>query len=101
LKSSGINLEDPHLTQADRVQKLFALVIIAFTWAYIVFIALDKLIPINIKKHGIRAKSLIRYGLDYITNIPFCNDSIKFKECCIFFIYLGIKQGLGLPFACT
>lgn len=84
LKSSGFNLDDTHLTQADRVQKLFALVIIAFTWAYIVGIELDKLNPIKIKKHGRRAKSLIRYGLDYITNILFCNDLIRLKECCKF-----------------
>ena len=68
--------EDTHLTESYRVQKLFALVIIAFTWAYIVGIELDKLYPIKIKKHGIRAKSLMKYGLDYITNILFCNDLI-------------------------
>jgi hypothetical protein len=75
--------------------KLFALVIIAFTWAYIVGIELDKLNPIKIKKHGRRAKSLMEYGLDYVTNILFFNDLIKFKEAVnfchvlsIFLIYL-------------
>jgi len=84
LKSSGYNLEDTHLTEADRVQKLFALVIIAFTWAYIVGIELDVLNPIKIKKHGRRAKSIMKYGLDYISNILFCNDLKKFKEACYF-----------------
>ncbi|KAA6308512.1 hypothetical protein EZS27_039835, partial [termite gut metagenome] len=36
LKSSGFNIEDTHLTNIDRIDKLFALVIVAFTWAYIV-----------------------------------------------------------------
>lgn len=43
LKSSGFNIEDTHLTELDRVEKLFALVIIAFTWAYKIGIDLDKL----------------------------------------------------------
>ncbi len=84
LKSSGFHFEDTHLTDPDRVQKLFALVIIAFTWAYVVGIALDKLTPIKIKKHGRRAKSLMVYGLDYIANILFRNDLTELRACCDF-----------------
>ena len=84
LKSSGFNFEDTHLTDADRVQKLFALVIIAFTWAYIVGIAQDKINPIKIKKHGRRAKSLMVYRLDYIFNVLFNNDLEKLRICCGF-----------------
>ncbi len=84
LISSGFNLEVTHLTQADRVQKLFALVIIAFTWVYIVGIELDKLNPIKIKKHGRRTKILMKYTLDSISNILFYNDLVKIKDCCKF-----------------
>jgi len=84
LKSSGFHFEDTHLSDPERVQKLFALVMIAFTWAYIIGIALDKLIPIKIKKHGRRAKSLMVYGLDYIANILFSNDLPKLRACCVF-----------------
>ena len=84
LKSSGYNLEDTHLTEADRVQKLFALVIIAFTWAYIVGIKLDVLNPIKIKKHGRRTKSILKYGLNYITNVLFSNNLSELRECCKF-----------------
>ena len=84
LKTSGFNLEDTHLTEPDRVQKLFALVIIAYTWAYIVGIQLNILKPISIKKHGRRAKSLMVYGLDYIANILFSNDLDGLKNCCKF-----------------
>lgn len=84
LKSSGFNFEDTHLTDPERVQKLLALVLIAYTLAFIVGIELDKLIPIKIKKHGRRAKSLMVYGLDYITNALFKSDLIKYRECCLF-----------------
>ena len=36
LKSSGSNIEDTHLTDLDRIEKLFTVVMLAFTWAYIV-----------------------------------------------------------------
>ncbi len=84
LKSSGYNLEDTHFTEADRVQKLFALVIIAFTWAYIVGIELDILNPIKIKKHGRRVKSILKYGLNYITYLLFFNNLSELRESCKF-----------------
>lgn len=59
LKTSGFNIEDTHLTEIERIEKLFALVIVAFTWAYLVGDYLHKYIkPIPIKKHGNKAKSL-------------------------------------------
>ena len=84
LKSSGFNLEDTHLTEPGRVQKLMALVVVAFTWAYVIGIAQDIIKPVKIKKHGRKAKSIIIYGLDYISNVLFNNDLNKFKECCEF-----------------
>jgi len=34
MKTSGFNLEDTHLTDIERIEKLVALVTIAFCWAY-------------------------------------------------------------------
>jgi transposase len=34
LKTSGFNIEDTHLTDMKRIEKLLALVIVAFVWAY-------------------------------------------------------------------
>jgi hypothetical protein len=34
LKTSGFNIEDTHLNDIDRINKLFTLVLIAFVWAY-------------------------------------------------------------------
>jgi len=48
----------------DRVEKLLALVLIAFTWAYKIGIELNELIQIKTKKHGRKAYSLFKYGLN-------------------------------------
>jgi len=70
LKSSGFNIEDTHLTDIDRIDKLFALVIVAFTWAYVVGIyAHLNLKQLKIKKHGRREKSLFKYGLGIIAGV--------------------------------
>jgi transposase len=67
LKSSGFNIEDTHLTDIKRIEKLFSLVMVAFAWAYVVGIYLHENIKqIKIKKHGHRAKSLFKYGLQTI-----------------------------------
>ncbi len=84
LKTSGFNIEDTHLTDTERVGKLFALVLIAFAWVYKAGIYLDALRPIKIKNHGRRAKSLFKYGLTYISNLLFSNDIDKFNQCCKF-----------------
>jgi len=70
LKSSGFNLEKTHLQDIERIEKLVSLVFIAFVWCYKVGIYIDfNEQKIKIKKHGYRAKSLFKYGLDYISNI--------------------------------
>jgi len=84
LKTSDFNIEDTHLTDTERVGKLFALVLIAFAWVYKAGIYLDALRPIKIKNHGRRAKSLFKYGLTYISNLLFSNDIDKFTQCCKF-----------------
>ena len=84
LKSSGFNIEDTHLTDLDRIRKLFSLVLVAFAWVYKAGIYLNSLCPVKIKKHGRKAKSLFKYGLNYIANLLFSNDIDKYEECCKF-----------------
>jgi hypothetical protein len=79
LKTSGFNIEDTHLTKLDRVEKLFALVLIAFTWAYKIGIELNRLRPIKIKKHGRRAYSFFKYGLNILAKVLNNNDLAKFN----------------------
>ena len=68
MKSSGFDIENTHLKELHRIEKLLCLVMIAFVWCYIVGDYLDRNIKaIIIKKHGHRAKSVFKYGLEYIS----------------------------------
>lgn len=70
LKSSGFNLEDTHVTHLDRLEKLILLVMVAFVWCYKLGDYIDTEIkPIPIKKHGNRAVSVFKYGLDYLSRL--------------------------------
>ena len=70
LKTSGFNIEDTHLTDIERIEKLFALVMVAFTWAYVVGDYLHQHVKqIQIKKHGNKAKSIFKHGLTYIASV--------------------------------
>ena len=64
IKSAGFNIEQTHLTDAKRLEKLVAIIAIAFVWVYKIGEYQNQQIPIQIKSHGRRAFSLFRYGLD-------------------------------------
>ena len=70
MKTSGFNLEDTHLTDIERIEKLVALVTIAFCWAYLVGIYLHEQVkPIRILNNGRMAKSFFKYGLTFIASV--------------------------------
>jgi len=79
LKTRGFCLEETHLTHKERLEKLLALVTLAFCWAYIVGEWLAKTEPLKIKKHGRLAKSVFRHGFDYLRNI-LCNQDCITKR---------------------
>jgi len=88
LKSSGFNIEDTHLKDAERIEKLFFVVMVAFAWAYIVGVFADEnLKPVRILKHGRKAKSFFKYGLEIIATVllnPLTSvdiDIFKFLSC--------------------
>lgn len=88
LKTSGFNIEDTHLSEIERIEKLFALVTVAFAWAYLVGDYLHKYVkPIQVKRHGNKAKSIFKYGLTYIASVllnAYFQDDIgvfKFLSC--------------------
>lgn len=69
LKSAGFNIEDTHLTDLYRISKLLLLVMIALVWCYDVGEYVQHNIrEIKVKKHGRKAKSIFRYGLDIVTD---------------------------------
>ena len=65
-KSRGFDLEATHLAASDRLEKLFGVLALAMVWALRVGLWRAEQKAIVIKKHGRRAKSLFRLGLDYL-----------------------------------
>lgn len=57
------------MVHLDRISKLLGLLSIAFVFAHIVGEWQHSIKPIKLKKHGRRAISLFRYGLDYLRRI--------------------------------
>lgn len=76
LKSRGFCLEETHLTNRERLERLLALLTVTFCWAYIAGVWLARTTPIKIKKHGRLAKSLFRHGFDYLRCILCNQDSL-------------------------
>ncbi len=79
LKSRGFCLEATHVTEKERLEKLLALLTVAFCWAYIAGEWLARTNPIKIKKHGRLAKSLFRHGFDHLRRI-LCNQDSSAKR---------------------
>lgn len=69
MKSSGFDIEKTHLQDIQRIEKLILLIMIAFVWCYKIGIYLHQINPITIKKHGRKAKSIFKYGLNFIANV--------------------------------
>ncbi len=71
LKSRGFRFEETHLTDGERLHKLFSVVTLAFCWAYHVGAWRHIVKPITIKKHQSPARSIFRYGFDWIRHVAF------------------------------
>jgi hypothetical protein len=71
LKSRGFDLESTHLHHPERLERLLALLALAFGWAHRtgLWMAEHVRAPRLIAKHGRRAKSLFRLGLDYLCQL--------------------------------
>lgn len=79
LKTRGFCLESTHLRDSERLSKMFALLGLAVAWALSSGLWLHQHQPIALKRHGRRAKSLFRYGLDHLRSI-FLNLDARFDE---------------------
>jgi hypothetical protein len=69
LKTRGFNLEDTHITRLDRLEKLMAILAVAFCWAHKVGEWKNEMTPIKIKKHGRYAMSLFRCGANILRRV--------------------------------
>lgn len=88
LKTRGFCLEATHLTEKERLEKLLAVLAIAYCWAFLVGQWFAHIEPLKIKKHGRLAKSVFRHGINYLRHILCNQDSpnknIEFIKLCRF-----------------
>lgn len=69
MKSSGFDIEVTHLRDIERITRFVAMVCIALFWAYLVGEhKVLKVKSIRILKQGHRAKSLVKYRLEEISD---------------------------------
>lgn len=67
LKGRGFNFEDTHITEIERINRIVAVLSLAFVWAIKVGEwCNDNVKKLKIKKHGRLERSLFRYGLDVL-----------------------------------
>ena len=69
LKTRGFHFEDTHVTHEDRLQKLFALLALAFAWCHQVGLWLKAQQPLKKKRHGRLPQSHFRRGLDCLRRL--------------------------------
>jgi len=92
LKSKGFRLEDTHMTNIERIEKLFFILAIAFCWAYKIGIEREKEQPIKIKKHGRKSYSLFRYGYEVLRNAIVNNVKMLKKLLRVFLTTTPLKS---------
>lgn len=73
-KTRGLNIEDTHITNPEKLASLIGIVMLAITWAYRCATTVMGMKAIPRKSHGRREKSWFRIGLDalrdWIANQP-------------------------------
>jgi hypothetical protein len=67
-KTRGLNIEDTHISDPDKLASLLVLVALAVTWAYRCATCVMGRCAIRVKGHGRREKSWFRTGLDALRN---------------------------------
>ena len=90
LKTKGFRMEDTHMVNENKIEKLVFVLAIAFCWAYRSGEIAVGYKPIEIKAHRRKAKSIFRVGLDLIRRSLFqVTKSIKrFRE--LLFCFQGL-----------
>jgi len=97
-KKKGFDLEATHITDPDRIRKLVALLSLALVWCYKLGIKYDACYePIEVKKHGNKQYSYIKYGLDTLTTILYGLPSkiVEFSNAVLLFIMNGFEKSLS------
>lgn len=69
LKTRGFCLEQTHVTHEERLQKLVALLALAFCWCHKIGLWLHAQRALKLKKHGRPPQSIFRRGFDHIRRL--------------------------------
>jgi hypothetical protein len=90
MKTQGFNLEDTHITNPERLERLLSTMAIAFAWAYKIGDYIDEIKPIKIKNHGRRLRSVFQTGFKFLIRL-LSNSTRRFSEFCaiVSLIFLG------------
>lgn len=98
LKSKGFNFEATHITKPERIEKLLVLLTIAFCWAHKTGEWKHEHKPIEIKKHGRKAVSYFRYGLDMLRDIVLngAQQADNFLEHIVGFLNISALDGVRI-----
>jgi hypothetical protein len=94
LKTRGFRMEDTHMTNPAKIEKLLFILAIAVCWAYKIGELQARKKPISIKNHGRKLKSIFRLGLDLIRQALF-RESEAFLEELTVLPYLGFTAKGG------
>jgi Transposase DDE domain len=68
-KTRGFNLEDTHVTNLERSERLFALLVVALVWVVLTGEFVSSLKRLKLKNHGSPERSVFRVGLDCLRQI--------------------------------
>lgn len=89
LKTRGFRMEDTHITDPDKIEKMVFVLAIAFCWAYRTGDIQDQTQAIEVKTHGRRARSVFREGLNLIRRAIFGRWILrKFRQLLLCFTRL-------------
>lgn len=89
LSPGGFRIEETHMINPAKIEKLLFILAIAVCWAYKIGELKARKVPIVIKKHGRKMKSIFRIGLDQIREVLFRGNEASLEELSVF-PYLGI-----------
>ncbi len=95
LKTRGFRMEETHITDPAKIEKLLFILAIAVCWGYKIGELQARKAPITVKKHGRKLKSMFRLGLDLIRRALFRADESFLHELTVF-PYLGLTHMGGV-----
>ena len=93
MKTQGFNLEDTHLTNPERIDRLMGCLAISFAWSYKIGDYINEKSPILVKSHGRRLRSIFKTGFKFLISV-FSNLRQRFAEfiAIILLIFHGDKN---------